>query len=139
MAGTATPICPQLIVGPATQILPADTTALKSIITGGANGTKIESINVASTDTSDRDVSLWVTIAAVAYLLGTVKIPATSGLVDSVPSVSLLDSPQFTAWRYDSNGNKYLYLPVGAILSISALTTVTTAKAIQVYAQGGNF
>ena len=79
MAGTATPIFPQTVKNYVAQILPADTTTKKTLVTGATNGTKIESITVASTDTSARDLLLYLTVSAVDYLLGTVAIPINSG------------------------------------------------------------
>lgn len=139
MTGTATPIFPQTIKGGVAQILPADTTTLKTLVTPGANGSKVDSISVTSTDTATRDVQLWITVTAVNYLLGTVNIPIGSGNTNAVPSISLLDSLQTPFIRTDNNGNKYLYLPSGGVLSIAVLTTVTAAKAIQAYAQYGDF
>lgn len=135
----ATPIFPQTIRNPVAQILPADTTTLKALVAGGVGGTKVESINVSSTDTSARDLALWMTVSAVNYLIGTVSIPINAGNTNAIPAVSLLDSAQIPSMRTDNNGNKYIYVASGATLSISTLTTVTAAKAIQAVAQAGDF
>lgn len=139
MAGTVTPIFPQTVQNWAVQILPADTTTLKTIATGATNGTKVEMINVTSTDTSARDVSLYWTISATNYVIGTVSIPITAGNTNSAPSVNLLSNAQIPNLQRDSNGNPYLYVKSGTTLAIASLTTVTTAKAIQVTSQGGDF
>jgi hypothetical protein len=139
MAVTSTPIYPQAIVNAAAQIVNATGSALVTLVTGGTNGTKIESLNVSSTDTSARDIQLWMTISAVNYLLGTVSIPANAGNVNNIVSVDILRNIQIPSLAYDNNGNKYLYVASGAVLSIAALTTVTSAKAIAALAQGGNF
>jgi hypothetical protein len=139
MAGTATGIYPQLHVSPAVQILPADTTNLKTLLTPGANGSVINRIWVASTDTSARDLQFYVTISSVDYLIGTLSIPANSGFTNSVPMVSVFESTQFPAMFLDNNGNKIMRLASGVVLKVKCLTTVTTAKAISITCQGGDF
>lgn len=139
MAGTATPIFPQTVQNYVTQIQNADGQTIKTLVTGATNGSKVESISVSSTDTSNRDIAVYLTISSVNYLLCTVNIPLNSGNTNAVVSVDLLRNAQWPGLAYDSNGNKYIYVANGATLGVSALTTVTTAKAIQVVAQGGNF
>lgn len=139
MAVVATPIFPQLVQSPAVQILPADTTTLKTLITAGTDGTVVSELLITSTDSSARDLAVYVTISAVDYLIGTVSIPANSGFSSSVPSVGFFDSTQVASLPTDNNGHKFLVLGSGAVLKVKTLTTVTTAKAIQVVAQCGNF
>ena len=139
MAVTATPIFPQLILSPAVQILPADTTTLKTLVTAGSDGTIVNELLITSTDTSARDLAVYVTISSVDYLIGTVSIPANSGFTNAVPTVGFFDSTQTTSLQSDNNGHKFLMLGSGAVLKVKTLTTVTTAKAIQIVAQVGNF
>lgn len=146
MAGTATPIFPQLVKNWAVQILPADTTALKTLVTGATNGSKIEMLNLTSTDTASRDVQLFLTISAVNYLLATIAVPANSGNTNALLAQGLLasligTSPYLPFFQFplDVNGNRYLYVANGATLSVASLATVTTAKAINAVAMGGDF
>lgn len=139
MAGTATPIFPQTVKSYVAQILPADTTTKKTLITGATNGTKIEALNVASTDTLARDVQVWMTISAVDYLLATVSIPANSGNTNALPSIDLLRHAQWPSLSYDSNGNRMLYVASGAVLKVASTVTVTTAKEIDFLAIGGDY
>ena len=146
MAGTATPIFPQTIKNYAVQILPADTTTLKTLVTGATNGTKVEMINIASTDTAARDVQFWMTISAVNYLICTIPIPANSGNTNALLAQGLLaslisTSPYLPFFQFplDSNGNRYLYVASGSELKVAVLTTVTAAKTISFLAQAGDF
>lgn len=139
MAGTATPIFPQTVKNYVAQILPADTTTVKTLVTGAANGTKIEALTIASTDTAARDVVLVLTVSAVVYILATIAIPANSGNTNALPAIDVLRSAQIPGLSFDSNGNKMLYVASGAVLGIKAATTVTAAKEIDVYAYGGDF
>lgn len=139
MAGTATPIFPQTVKNYVAQILPADASNVKTLVTGATNGTKIEAITVASTDGTARDVQLVMTISSVVYVLTTVSIPGTSGSANSAPSIDILRNAQWPGLSYDSNGNKILYVASGSVLGIKSLTTVTTAKEIDILAIGGDF
>jgi hypothetical protein len=139
MAVTSTPIFPQLIQSPAVQILPADTTTLKTLITAGADGTIVNELLISSTDTSARDLAVYLTISAVDYLIGTISVPANAGFTNAVPSVGFFDSANLTFLQTDNNGHKFLMLGSGAVLKVKTLTTVTAAKIINVIAQSGNF
>ena len=139
MPGTATPIYPKTVKNYVAQVLPADASALKTLVTGATNGTKIESITVASTDTAARDLQFTITISAVTYVLATVSIPANSGNTNALPAIDILRNAQWPGLAYDSNANKYLYIASGSTLKINTLTTVTTAKEIDVLASGGDY
>jgi hypothetical protein len=139
MTGTATPIFPQTVKNYVQQIQNSDGTTIKTLAAGGANGSKIEVINITSTDTSARDIALYMLVSAVSYLLTTISIPITAGSVNNVISVDILRNAQFPALTFDNNGNKYIYVANGSTLQIAALTTVTSTKAIQIFAQGGDF
>ncbi|HEY9755248.1 MAG TPA: hypothetical protein V6C97_08805 [Oculatellaceae cyanobacterium] len=139
MAGTATPIFPQTVMNWAQQITNANGTSLQTLVTGGTNGSKVESLMISNTDTVAHDVQFWVTISSVAYLLTTVSIPASAGNSDSVPAVDILRSAQIPGLAYDPNGNKYLYVANGSTLSIGLLVAVASGKLVQGFAQGGNF
>lgn len=136
---TATPVFPQTIKTNVAQILPADTTSLKTLVTPGANGTRVDNIIVSSTDTSAKDLQFVITVSATDYVVGTLSIPANSGFTNAVPLVSVFAHSQFIAFNTDVNGNKHMYLANGAVLKVKALTTVTAAKAISVVAQCGDF
>jgi hypothetical protein len=139
VAGTATPIFPQTIKNYVATILPADTTTVKSVAVGGSNGTRIESFIIVSSDSADRDLLVYITISATNYLIGTVKIPLTSGTVNTIPGVDILRSASLYGLATDVNGNRYLYLASGSTLSIATSATVTTAKQITAFAQGGDY
>jgi hypothetical protein len=139
MANSNVPMFIQTIKSWVTQILPADTTTLKTLVTGGSQGSKVEQLFVTSTDTSARDMALWWTISATNYLIGTISIPITAGFTNAIPTVNILRNAQIPAIEIDANGNPFIYVGSGAVLAVSTLTTVTTAKAIQFIAQGGDF
>lgn len=134
MAVTATPIFPQTIKNYTAQILPADTTTKKTLCTGATNGTRIDAINVASTDTSNRDLQFWLNNGSVDLLLCTVQAPLNAGNTNAVPSVDVLRSSQFPGLSYDANGNRILYVANGNVLKVACTGTVTAAKEIDIVA-----
>ncbi len=136
---TATPVFPQSIKNGQVQILPADTTSLKTIYTAAANGSVISSIFLASTDTTSRDVQFYVTIGGTDYLLATISCLLNSGNTNAVPLISVLDHANFATQVVDAHGNRCLYLASGSVLKAKALVAVTAAKAISIFAQAGDF
>lgn len=135
MAVTSTGSFPQSPKNGNVQILPADASALKTVYTGGANGTKIVSLIATSNDTSARDVTWGITVAATFYPMGTVAIPITAGSINSAPAINLFDLNRTPGLPLDSDGNPYIFLASASYtLQIKALTTVTAAKEIDISA-----
>lgn len=126
------PMLPQAVNSGAVQILPADTTTLKTVVTAGANGTKVVSVNAASNDTAARVLILWRTRAGVDYAIGSTAIPITAGrdAAGIVPPVDLLLIVASLA--VDNDGQKYLLLKSGDTLRVSSTSTITAAKQIDV-------
>lgn len=142
MAVTATPIFPQAINLGLQTIVNADAQTQKTLFTAGANGSKVEALQVASSDTVARDISFYITRTAVNYLIGTVSIPAGSGqpaAPAATPSVDILRSLQIPGLAYDAFGNRYLYLKSGDTLTMNAPVSITAAKTVTAFAQGGDY
>lgn len=140
MAVTATPVFPQVPKSFKVQILPADASGLKTIATGGTNGSKVNAIVVSSSDTAARDVSWGITNTSIFYVMGTVTIPITAGQIAATPAVNLLDITKTPGLPIDADGNPYILLASSSdTLQIKALTTVTAAKEIDVSAVGADF
>lgn len=144
MTVTATPIYPQSVFTAPVQFLPATSTSVPtSLIAAATNGQKIEKILCSSTDTSARDIQLFVNFSSTNYMLGTVTVPAGAGNTNAVPTVDLLSIlasgiPQIPL-NVDAFGNKYLYLDANCALFAEPLTTITTAKVINFHPQVGKF
>lgn len=135
MAVTATPVMLQKATpSNKAQILPADTTTNKTLITASTDGTKVLAILVTSTDTSARDIQLKKTVSGTDHILGTFSIPITAGFINSTPTVNLFNHTQMPYLPRDANGNPYLQLESGATLTVASLTTVTAAKVISIVA-----
>jgi len=118
------------------QLLPADTTVLKTVATLSAF-TRITQILVTSTDTAAKDIQLVATISGTDYILGTFAIPLRSGDLNTAPTVMLLKSSQWgNELNNDIANNKVLDLKSGTVLKVKAGTTVTTAKVISILFTG---
>ena len=139
MAGISTPIFPQTVRATVAQILPADTSTLKTLYTAATNGSKIESIRISSTDGTARDIQLYVTVSGTDYLLGTVSVPANSGNTNALATVDMLNSSNMNMMNTDINGNRYLYLETGFVLKAKTTSTVSASKAVQFFINGGDY
>jgi hypothetical protein len=141
MTVTATPVFPQAPKSYKIQILPADASGLKTIATGGTNGTKINAIVVTSSDTVARNVTWGITTGGVFFPLGTISIPITAGQVDLTNvAVNLLDISKTPGLPIDADSNPYIFLSSASdTLQIKSLTTVTAAKEIDITAFGADF
>lgn len=128
MAANTAPIFPLTPVCSPVTILPADTTTVKTLLTVGASGARVDSIHITSDDTAAMTVVFYVAIGGANYLLGQTPVPAGSGVAN--PWVEGLDS---------INAGNVLVLPAAAILKCAVSTTVTTAKTVTLTAFGGDF
>jgi hypothetical protein len=139
MPTVAAPIYPQVINTPVQQILPADVSNLKTLYTGGTNGSRLEHLSCISTDTAARDLAFYFTVSSVDYLLATLNVPINSGNTNAIYPVDIFTHPAFSWLPIDANGNRYMYIASGVVLKVKSTTTVTTAKAIQFNIFGGDY
>lgn len=140
MAVTPTPALPQTPKSSKQQILPADTTTLKTLYTGGANGSKVTSVIATSSDTASRDVTIGITRSGTFYPLGTFTVPIAAGQVAGTPAVDLLSPSVIAGLPVDNDGQPYIFLSDATdLLQAKALTTVTAAKEIDINAFGADF
>jgi hypothetical protein len=112
----------------------------QTLITAGANGTKVVSIQATSTETANiRALQLWLTRSATSYLLNTSNIPVNSGFDGATaPNNALfLMAPPIMA--IDNDGQRYLFLMSGDTLQISLTTAPATGKEVDVIAMAGDF
>ena len=133
---TNTPAFPQGINNGIQTFVNADAQTQKTLFTPGSNGSIIDALLVSSSDTSNRDIVIGLTISATFYPLTIVSIPLTAGTVDTIPGVDILRSLQFPGLSYDAFGNRVLKLASGSVLTAYAPVTVTSGKSLTVFTQG---
>ena len=139
MPGTATPIYPQTIKTWGQQILPADTTTIKTIATAATNGSVIEYINVASTDTVARDLVFYLNDGTTNYQLFTLSIPINSGNTNAIAAVAPLNSTLWPSTPFNNSGNKFIYLGQGWSLRVNSTVAVSATRVINIVAHGGDY
>ena len=138
MAVTNTAIFPQALALGLAQILPADTTTAKTVVTAGANGTKITGLTCSSNDTS-RIVQLSLVRSAVVYILTTITVAANAGTDGTAAAVNLLNTTSTPGLPIDNDGQPYINMKSGDTLTAAVTVTVTAAKTISIAAIGADF
>lgn len=124
----------------AVQIVAADTTTKKTLVTAGANGALVLGIEATTTDTAVNDVGLYVQIggAGTDFPIGGKRVAALSGdatTANPTAGVQLLDVGQMPFLLPDGS----LQLGAGDVLKAAVQATVTAAKTLTLVAQYGDY
>ena len=135
MSAGIAPIFPAVVQTSAVAILPADTTAEKTLVTAGTNGARIDTVSVVSTDTAARTFTVLLNDGSTSYPVGEVVVPITAGSDGATLAVKAL-ALAFLPWL-DASGS--LFLKAGWKLNVAAKVAVTTAKAVTFVACYGDF
>lgn len=139
MTVTATPIYPQSLLSKPVQFTSSTSTTVPTqLLAAQTNGCKLEAIMVSSTDTSPRNLNLYINVSSTNYLLGTVSIPATAGDTNAIPAVNLLASANLPLPK-DPNGNPYLYLDSNTSLTATPATSITSTDVWNIVCMGGAY
>jgi hypothetical protein len=106
---------------------------LKTIYTASANDSVVKAINVASTDSAARVMTLWLSDLANGNdtFLGAINIPVNSGVSGTVAAIDLLGGTLLPSLPYDANGKRVLPLKSGWHLKAS-VPAVTAGRTITV-------
>jgi hypothetical protein len=111
-----------------------DTTTKKTVVTGattgGAAGTRIDSLMCSTDDTTAVNLAFYLTISGTDYYIGNVNLPIGTGYttvvrVDAITTLAPLLG--------------YLFVPNGALLKCNCVATMTAAKTTTVVPMGGDF
>jgi len=131
MAANTNPIFELTPISVGHQIVNGDGTTLQTLLTAGAEGSRIDAILVSSDDTSDRNLAFYINDGATDFYIGNVAVPLGSGytIVVRVDAMMTL-KPAF---------QNFLVLHHAYLLKVGAVVAVTTAKTITVVAIGGDF
>ncbi len=130
MAQNTSPIFELVVTCKGVQFTSADTTAKKSIQTGGANGTRIDSIWCSTNDTVTVNLAFYINDGSTDFYIGVVNLPIGSGYttVARVDAMTIL-SPILG----------YLVLPNTYILKANCVATMSGSKTTDVLAVGGDY
>lgn len=114
------------------QIVNADASALKTLFSAGASGSKLLAVIANSDDTSARVVQVYVTRSGTDYLIGAGSVTTLAGTDGSTNTVNLLGL--CVGLPVDNDGQRFLYLESGDVVKVKSTTTVTAAKTVHVSA-----
>lgn len=121
------------------QIVNADASTLKTLLTAANPSSRVRALQASSDDTSARVIKLWITRSAVDYLIGAVSVAAGAGNDGTTAAVNLLSTTLMPSLPRDENGNPYINLENGDVLKASSTTTVTSAKTVHITGEAANF
>jgi hypothetical protein len=125
---------PAAIANAGAVILPADTTATKTLYTAGDNDAVVKGLSCVSNDTAAVNLRVLLSIGGIEYQIGTVNIPIAAGTNGSANAVDVLNVTAMPFLSLDRNGKRVLPLAAGTILKVAALATITAAKQVTVAA-----
>lgn len=111
-----------------------DTTTKKTIVTGattgGAAGSRVDSIMCSTNDTAAVNLAFYLGIGGTDYYIGNVAVALGSGYTTKA---------RIEAMTTLSPTLGYLVVPNGATLKCNCVATMTTAKVTDVVPMGGDF
>jgi len=119
------------------QIVNADGTTKKTVVTAGADGIKVVALNASSDDTSNRTLQVFITRSVTSYLIGSAVITTLAGTDGSTLPIDML--ALIPGLPVDNDGQRYLFLESGDTLQVAVTGAVTAAKTVHVAADAANF
>lgn len=136
MPANTTPIFPLTPMNSAVTVVNADGTTVKTVLTAGSNGARVDAISVCSDDTSDRKFYVYLNDGSTNYLVGTVNVPTLSGTDATTLPVDLI-SGAVLPW-VDASGS--LNLKASWKVNVGLTTgSVTAAKTVTFVASFGDY
>ena len=135
MPANTSPIFPLVVQTSAATIVNADGTGEKTLVTAGANGTRIDVVSITSTDTAAVMLTVLVHDGTTSYAVGEIAVPAGSGTNGSTPAIKGL-SAESLPWL-DASGS--LFLKAGWSLRVAAKAAITSTKTVTLVAFSGDY
>jgi hypothetical protein len=118
--------------------------ALVTAVTPSASFTfaKMTSLIAVNDDASNAYTVTWGrTRGGVFYPLGTILVPASSGLANGTPPINLLNPALIPGLPIDADGQCYIFLEqaAGDTVQVQSATTVASGKHVSISADGGEY
>ena len=136
MSANVNPIFPLTVQSYAQTFELADTTDVKTLFTGGVNGSRVDSISAVSTDTTIRLFTVYMNDGTTNHAIGEISIGANVGS-DGTTKVQSLLTPGNLPWL-DTSGS--LYLKAGWYLKLGLKTgSISSTKKITIISNGGDY
>lgn len=107
------------------------------LVTPGASGSRVKSLQFTSDDTVSRTFQLIKTKSAVDYVLGEIVVPAGAGTDGTTPGVNGLNATNMPGMQSDGL-LRFIDVPSGTTLKIKPKVAITAAKTVNVVAEYGD-
>lgn len=130
MAANTSPIFPSTPKTSPVTIVNADGTTKKTLLTAGANASKLDAIKVLSDDTATVTLNFYATKSGTDYLIGTVAVTPGTGVTAGTSPAEALE--------YLNDGYS-MALEAGIIIKVAAASAVTSGKTVTVIAHAGDY
>jgi len=117
----------------------ADGTALKTILTAGSGGSRVESMSIVTDEAGANDVMLYVHDGSLDHPVGHIDVPALSGTDGTVNAVSGLNSTNLSWLLIDAGGNRFINIPSGHSLKAGMRVTVTATETVNMVVFASNY
>ena len=104
-----------------------------TLVTAGANGTRVNSITLATTDTAANNVFLLLDVGGTGTnigILGQINVPSSAGTQSSVLVVDALSSVTIPSTLIDNNGKRFIHLAPNDKIRIGVFQNMTAAKVL---------
>ncbi|NJO65016.1 MAG: hypothetical protein HC836_44975 [Richelia sp. RM2_1_2] len=125
MAANTVPIFTDSSRWSLTEFVAADTTALKTLFTAGADGSLITAIIVATQETVANDIIFYANLGgAIDAPIGYLEVPIGAGTNGTTQVASALTDSVLTWPAHDNNDNPVIQLPSNFVLKANMRTTV---------------
>jgi len=122
---------------PAVAFVNADGTSFKTLITGGTNGSRVDTLFGTNTDTASAYVmQLALQKSSVDYVIGEVSLPLGAGTNGAAKSVAMLNPTDIPGLAYTENGS--LFLEAGVSLRARPKTAVSGSFTVQIVGVAGD-
>lgn len=119
------------------QLQNADGTNLVTLLSPGASGSRLKALNVSSDDTVTRVLQLWVTVAAVDYLVGEVVATLGAGSDGATKPINALNLNDLPGLQFDG-AKSFMDIANGTVLKVKSKVAVTAGKKIQLFGEYGD-
>lgn len=122
---------------PATQVVNATGTVYVTLMTAGANGSRVDAGFITNSDASNAYVAvIAVRVGSTDFPIGEVPVAAGAGTNGTTKAVSLLNTTDLPGL---TNTDGVLYLGASCELRVKAKTLVSGANTLTFVATGGDY
>ena len=137
MAANTKPIFPLTPKSFGITFVNADGTSYKDVFTAGSNGAILDLLNIASTDTSARDIFLAISDGVTTYEFGIIRVAITAGTDGVTPAANGLDIAFIKS--LGNREDRSIVLQSGWKLRARPTVAVTAAKTVTITGSYGDY